>query len=60
MPGLAPCIYVFSREIVEGRDKRGHDKIESARRILLRGDVGGGADGLRPEYLALAGEEIEA
>jgi hypothetical protein len=59
MPGLAPGIHVFSREIVDGRDKRGHDKIESARRILLRGDIGGGADGFHPKHLALAGEEIE-
>ena len=28
MPGLAPGIHVFSREIVDGRDKPGHDKIE--------------------------------
>lgn len=27
---------------------------------LLRGDVGGGADGLRAEHLALAGEEVKA
>jgi hypothetical protein len=59
MPGLVPGIHVLN-EIVDGRDKPGHDVVERARRALLRGDVGGGANGLGAQHLALAGEEIEA